>query len=138
MTQNKNITREALQGVIEAYDCKLPLQHLVETLHFIAPDLSSAMTQSQKGITPVIDNQSSPLRSRFSWSASSVVRANIRYLFDDTYPIISSGARYDYSGTRCGLFQVIEMGEPTLPMLELSSGVRNARDPKEVLSDSDR
>ena len=91
----------------------------------VVPDLSRALTGGDS-VSVGVDTE---LKYRLSFSISSVLRARLRWLLDDTYPLISAGARYDYNDCRSGLFLNLIVAAAPISILDKfapSAGVATA------------
>merc|ERR1711907_824530 len=115
-----------LQHLSSEYSCYINPKHILELIELIVPNLLAASNGSSNNSTmEFMDQSRSLLKERIIWSTSSVIRANIRYLYDDCYPKISTNAPYSYKLTRSGLFDSLKIMAPQDPLLKKISGNSN-------------
>jgi hypothetical protein len=138
---DKTIAKRVINNVLHHYSFDLLSsvnpKHILELADLIVLDLFVALSSNSTTINPALRVESS-LKRRISWIATSVIRANIRYLYDDYYPKISADALYNYELTRSGFFNLIQIRMPQVPLLKKFSTSHNDINSKNTVHNIDR
>ena len=128
LTNHINITQKLLNKIIENSNLNdfIAVHSLTEGISLIGPEISlwlNPKSQDQEGEGGgSLDSSISLLRYRISWGITSVLKAQLRWLFDPNYPTITSGAKYSYDNCRSGLIDLLEIHPPESSIFDIYSG----------------